>query len=163
MSLMYLICDLMISDKSSRSLEPSCDGHSYSVHVVFHDTPHRWGELGMKLMPLGASWRSLGWGLGRLFGGLGSAWVALGRFRLNKVQQGATRSNKVRRPVDLEGQKALKLAPQIGPKTEQNRRQEQRRKKKLLKIVLGPSWADLVPHRSPKSCSRSSQGCCVQG
>ena len=52
--------------------------------------------------------------------------------------------------VRLMFQKEAKMEPEWGPmyakiedKTDQNRRQKRRRKNKLLKIVLEPSWVDL--------------------
>ena len=55
------------------------------------------------------------------------------RFKVNMVQEGRPKASK-KRP---------NMGPKMGAKTDQNRCQKRSRKKKLLKIVLEPSWVDL--------------------
>ena len=78
-----------------------------------------WDGLGHLLGPLGGSWG----GLRRPWGRLGGSWVHFCPFLLNKAQQGGATCAIL---CDLEGQKGPKMAPKMGPKTEQIRRRKRR-------------------------------------
>ena len=94
------------------------------------------GGLGGSFGDLGEPWTPLGGLLGRLgrvLARLRSSWVVKGQERAIRVDWIGDRG----RPKG--GQDEVKM----GPKTDQNRSKKRRRKKKVLKIVLEPSWADL--------------------
>ena len=74
------------------------------------------------------------------------------RFKLNKVQVGGGLGSK----------KGPNMGHKMGAKTDPKSMSKTKSKKEALEIrlgaVLGRSWADLGPPRSPKSCSRLGRG-----
>ena len=101
--------------------------------------------------PQGASWR----GLWRCWAVLGASWVAGGRFRCLEVQQGGA-------PGQHFGPKRTQDGTQNGTQNAPKSKTKMKMKKDALEDRLGailePSWADLGPPRSPKSCSRPRRG-----
>ena len=73
------------------------------------------------------------WRLGSLLGPPESPWVVEDQKRASKDRWGSS----------LGAPKGGQDEAKMGPKRHQNRCQKRRRKKKLLKIVLEPSWVDL--------------------
>ena len=120
-----------------------------------------WGVLGGPGEGLGHSWAPLGasrgvlaasWGV---LGGLRPAWVHFSRFKFN-VALG------IGPWVAISDAERTQDGTQNGTQNAQKSIKKMKMKKDALEDRLGailkPSWADLEPLRSPKSCSRLGRG-----
>ena len=109
--------------------------------------------LWLNVLCFGGSWAAFGGVLeclGGILGHLEAVLVVMGRFgSFSRQHRAASR----RLWVPKRGQVEVK----IGPKTEQNRRQKRRWKKKLLKIILEPSWSDLGSILGRLGCPRRAK------
>ena len=105
-----------------------------------------WAVLGLSSGSLGPPWGRPGIVLGRLLATLDPVLVFLGRLGavLSRLGSLKARRGGVSYPSwsSFGRPKGSQDEAKIGPKRDQNGCQKRRRKKKVLKIVLEPSWAD---------------------